>query len=466
MPALTVRGISLRPAAVLRRGGQSSPSRAAPPAGTVTRPAPAAGPAQLGPHAAPAWPARAGDASSPRAGRGSSLTAGYQRARQFALTHALATDAALALLLAGVCTPWLITTDPGPAAWLLQIGLLAPLAWRRRYPSSVFGVVCVVALVQWAVGIRLVADLALLVALSTLATYRPRRVALAAAAVLEVGAILASVAWSLAGSWLSSLVFLSGMVAAALLLGISVRARSALVATLTERAGRLERERDQQAQIAAAAERTRIAREMHDVIGHQLAVMVSLADGAAAKLASDPPRAAAAIASVADVGRQALGETRGLLGVLRADGSSDGLAPQPGLAGLGDLAAQTRATGLVATLECAGDPAGLAADIQLAVYRIAQEAITNTLRHATGAQAVAIRVTIGAASVELEVTDDGRPAFGPAPGRAAAPPPGGGGGQGLTGMRERARAYGGSVTAGPGPRGWVVRATFPTARRR
>ena len=152
---------------------------------------------------------------------------------------------------------------------------------------------------------------------------------------------------------------------------------------MTERAGRLERERDQQAQIAAAAERTRIAREMHDVIGHQLAVIVSLADGAAAKLASDPPRAAAAIASVADVGRQALGETRGLLGVLRADGSGDGLAPQPGLAGLGDLVAQTRATGLAATLDCAGDAAGLAADIQLAVYRIAQEAITNTLRHAS-----------------------------------------------------------------------------------
>ena len=438
MSAVTVRGISLRPAAVLRRDRPSAPSRPATPAGTAVLPAPA---------------------------RPRSLSSGYHRARQFALTHVLVTDAVLALLLAGVCTPWLVTTDSSPLAWLLQAGLLAPLAWRRRYPYGVFAVVCAVALVQWSVGIRLVADLALLVALSTLATYRPRRVALAAAGVLEVGAVLASVAWSLAGSWLSSLVFLSGMVAAALLLGISVRARSALVATLTERAGRLERERDQQAQIAAAAERTRIAREMHDVIGHQLAVIVSLADGAAAKLASDPPRAAAAIASVADVGRQALGETRGLLGVLRADGSGDGLAPQPGLAGLVDLVAQTRATGLAATLNCAGDAAGLAADIQLAVYRIAQEAITNTLRHASGAQAVAVRVTIGAASVELEVTDDGRPAPGAIPGRAAAPPAGPGGGRGLTGMRERARAYGGSVAAGPGPRGWEVRATLPLARR-
>jgi signal transduction histidine kinase len=276
-------------------------------------------------------------------------------------------------------------------------------------------------------------------------------------------------------------VFLSGMVAAALLLGISVAARSTVVATLTERAVRLERERDQQAQIAAAAERTRIAREMHDVIGHQLAVIVSLADGAAAKLASDPPRAAAAIASVADVGRQALGETRGLLGVLRADGTGDGLAPQPGLAGLGDLAAQTRATGLSATLDCQGDPSGLSAEIQLAVYRIAQEAITNTLRHATGARAVAIRVDIGPDTVELEVTDDGQPAAAAAPGRVPdasagpaagrAPVPAAGlapaaGGQGLAGMRERARACGGSVIAGPGPDGWAVRAILPTARPR
>jgi len=401
---------------------------------------------------------RIGPTASPPADRAWSLASGYRRARQFALTHALVTDAVLALVLAGVCTPWLITTYPGPAAWVFQVLLLVPLAWRRRYPSAVFAVVCTVALVQWIVDIRLVADLALLIALSTVATYRSRRLALAAAGALETGAILASVRWSLAGSWLSSLVFLSGMVAAALLLGISVQARSALVATLTERAGRLERERDQQAQIAAAAERTRIAREMHDVIGHQLAVIVSLADGAAAKLASDPPRAAAAIASVADVGRQALGETRGLLGVLRADGTTDGLAPQPGLAALGDLAAQTRATGLVATLDVTGDPSGLGADVQLAVYRIAQEAITNTLRHAAGASGVAIRVTIAAGRVELEVTDDGRPGSGTPPAPA--------GGQGLAGMRERARACGGSVTAGPGPRGWAVRAALPTARPR
>ena len=172
------------------------------------------------------------------AARPRSLSAGYHRARQFALTHALVTDAVLALVLGRGLHAVAGHHRPEPAvAWLLQAGLLVPLAWRRRYPSSVFAVVCAVALVQWLVGIRLVADLALLVALSTLATYRPRRVALAAAGVLEVGAVLASVAWSLAGSWLSSLVFLSGMVAAALLLGISVQ-RPQRAGRHLDRAGR------------------------------------------------------------------------------------------------------------------------------------------------------------------------------------------------------------------------------------
>jgi signal transduction histidine kinase len=444
---MTARGVSLRRGVVPRRGRGHRPLP-----GGDTRPGTAAG-ADAPARAEAA--ARAGSsASSGAAGGGGSLTAAYHRARQLALTHVLFTDALLALLAAVVCTPWLLTTRPGADAWALQAALLVPLAWRRRYPRAVFAVVCVVALAQLLAGIRLVADLSLLVALSTVATYRPRRTALAAAGILEVGAILASVRWSLTGSWLSSLIFLSGMIAAALLLGVSVRARSALVASLTERAVRLERERDQQSQIAAAAERTRIAREMHDVIGHQLAVIVSLADGAAAKLASDPARAAAAIASVSDVGRQALGETRGLLGVLRADGTGDGLAPLPGLAALGDLAAQTGATGLAATLDCAGDPATLGPDIQLAVYRIAQEAITNTLRHAVAPENVAIRVTIGPGSVELEVTDDGRPA-------SRQPDTWPGGGQGLAGMRERARACGGSVIAGPDDRGWVVRAILP-----
>jgi signal transduction histidine kinase len=379
--------------------------------------------------------------------------ASYDRVLQPAGTYALITDIVFAMLVAAVSRPWL-TGEPGPRAWLLQAGLIIPLVWRRRYPVIVFAVVCTVALAQWFLGIELVADLSLLVALSTLATFRPRQISLAAAGILEAGAVLASVRWSLTGSWLSSLVFLSGLNAAGLLLGISLRARRLLIASLTERAERLERERDQQALIAAAAERTRIAREMHDVIGHRLAVIVNLAEGAGAKLTIDPPRAASAIASVAEVGRQALGEARGLLDVLRAGSTSDGLEPQPGLARLADLVTQTRATGLTATLDCQGDLADLPADIELAAYRIAQEAITNTLKHAVTPSTVCIRVQATSAGVDVQVTDDGQP--GPTAGRP---------GHGLAGMRERARACGGSVTAGPTVTGWAVRAHLPAGAR-
>jgi signal transduction histidine kinase len=378
----------------------------------------------------------------------------YLRARQLVGTHALITDVVFTLLVAVVSTPWLRTAEPGVRPWLLQAGLLIPLVWRRRYPVTVFAVVCAVALAQWFLRIELVADLSLLVALSTVATFRPRQVSLAAAAILEAGAVMAAFRWDLAGSWQSALVFLSGLNAAALLLGISLRARRELVATLTERAERLERERDQQALISAAAERTRIAREMHDVIGHRLAVIVNLAEGAGAKLTIDPPRAASAIASVAEVGRQALGEARGLLDVLRTDGTSDGLEPQPGLARLTDLVAETRATGLTATLDCQGDLDGLPADIELAIYRIAQEAITNTLRHAVAPSKVCVRVAATGAAVRVCVTDDGRPG-----------PAGGTSGHGLAGMRERARACGGSVTAGPAATGWAVRAHLPVGGR-
>ena len=267
---------------------------------------------------------------------------------------------------------------------------------------------------------------------------------------------MASLRWGLAGSWLRSLVFLSGLVAAAVLLGANLRSRRARLAALTERAERLERERDQQSLIAAAAERTRIAREMHDVIAHSLAVIISLADGAAAKLHGDPERAAAAIRNVSDIGRQALGDTRRLLGVLRADAAPGGLAPQPGVAQVEGLLEQVRATGLGASLSIEGRQRPLPPGTELAVYRIVQEATTNSLKHAVGATRLAVALDYGTDELTISVTDDGHGLSLAAAGHAAHLV----GGHGLAGMRERAAVYDGTVVAGPSPIGWVVRATL------
>ncbi|MGH9060114.1 MAG: sensor histidine kinase, partial [Acidimicrobiales bacterium] len=335
--------------------------------------------------------------------------------------------------------------------------VILPVVWRRRYPVGVFAVLSLVALAQWFLADRLVADLSLLVALYTVASLRPRRTALAAAAVLEVGVGMATGRWSPGGSWIRSLVFLSAMVAAALFLGANVRARRAQLAMLTERAERLEHERDQQARLSAVAERTRIAREMHDVLAHSLAVMVSLADGAAAKLSSEPERAATAIAHVSDLGRQSLRDTRRLLGVLRADDAPDLTTPQPDSGQLDDLVARVRATGLDASLHVSGEPFELAPAAGLTVYRIVQEALTNSLKHAAGARAVRVRLRYHQPELDVDVVDDGISAWPPVGGR---PEPTAG--HGLAGMRERAAVYRGTVLAGPDPEGgWRVHAHLP-----
>lgn len=365
--------------------------------------------------------------------------------------HPPATDLAVALFVAAISCGWLLTVPERDdlVAWVFQVALLAPLVARRQRPVAVFVVLSAVASVQWLTGVRLVADLALLVVLYTLAAHRPRRVAMAAAGVVEVGVIMASLRWRFTGSWMQSLTFLTATAAGAVLLGTNLQARRANLALLTERAERSERERDQHARMAAASERSRIAREMHDTIAHSLAVMVALAEGALAKLVIDPHAAAAAIEDMSDLGRQALRETRQLLGVLRTEGTPGPTAPQPGLDQLNDLVAQVRATGLQATMAVSGNRFGVSPGAGLTVYRIVQEALTNSLKHATGAHSAHVRLYYREPALDVEVSDDGR---------ASAPA---GTGQGLSGMRERVSLYQGTVTAGPGPAGgWIVRASL------
>ncbi|MDQ6784824.1 MAG: histidine kinase [Actinomycetota bacterium] len=415
-------------------------------------------------------------------GAGDAGAGGALWARWTATMHAhpVLTDAALTLVLAAISTPWLLRDHrSGAVSAILQAGLLLPIIWRRRYPVAVFVTISVVAFAQFLFAERLLADISLLVALYTVSVHRPRRTALAAAAIVEVGVVLATVRWTLAGDWTRSLVFLSAMGAAAVLLGVNVRTRRAHLATLIERAERLEHERDQQARMAAVAERTRIAREMHDVLAHSLAVMVSLADGASAKLTSEPERAATAIAHVSDLGRQSLRDTRRLLGVLRADGvpSSTGLAadggsrpsngsradvsPQPDVSELDDLVERVRATGLDASLHISGDPFDVAPGAGLTVYRIVQEALTNSLKHAVQPHAVVVRLRYHAPALDIEVTDDG---LLPWPSEGASPDLPRSAGHGLAGMRERASLHQGTVAAGPGPGpdgGWRVQAWLP-----
>jgi len=401
-------------------------------------------------------------AARPLGGRGAP-GARWRRTAQLAEAHPVVADALVAALVAAISAAWLVQRPrSGAWGWELDAALILPLVARRRFPVGVLAVISLVALAQFVIGTELVADLSLLVALYTVASQRPRTFAVPGALLVEAGAVMASFRWSLAGSWSRSLVFLSGLAAAAFLLGTNVRSRRARLVALTERNQQLERDAAQQAAIAAAAERARIAREMHDVIAHSLAVMITLADGAQAKLRSDPSLATAAIANVAEIGRQALDDTRRLLGVLRSGAPSgpDGagraaegeLAPQPGVAQVEQLLRQVRGTGIAATSTVTGQARPLPATLELTVFRIVQEAATNALKHAVRGTRVDVELDYGPDVLVVKVADDGRGAGLGAPGP---------GGHGLAGMRERAALYGGTVKAGPSTKGWVVEVRLP-----
>jgi signal transduction histidine kinase len=226
------------------------------------------------------------------------------------------------------------------------------------------------------------------------------------------------------------------------LAGVFVRARRQSVA-LAGRNAELQR----QAAQAAAAERARIARELHDIVAHHLSVIVLQAAGARAS-----GQAEASLAKIEDNGRRALVETRRLLGVLRDTGEETGLAPQPGVGELDALAGTIRAVGVPVNLVIDGDPAALPAAVDVSVYRIVQEALTNVLKHA-GPACATVTISCGEEAVTVEIIDDGTGEPGdwiPV------------GGHGLAGMRERAAIFGGELSAGPRPRGgFAVRARLP-----
>lgn len=372
-------------------------------------------------------------------------------------SHPLAADAAfVAGLVLVLAVPWVLVGASGSFAW--SVVLLAPLVWRRRSPALVLVVVYGVAAAQW-VGMAsgwttlVPGDVAVPVAAHAASAYgstRLRRLALAGGL---VGAVLAAAVPG-TGQDPSAAEF----VLAAVLFGLSVltgwtlgalaRGRRRELEDLRDRARLLESERDQQARLAVAAERARIARELHDVVAHSLALMIAQADGGRYAAASRPEAATTALETIGRTGREALTEMRRLLGVLREDVPDDrpdaagegraGLTPQAGLADLATLVDSVRDGGVDVDLRQVGAPVALSPGAQLAAFRVVQESLTNVLKHAgPGVRAEVTLDWTTPGTLLLRVVDDGRGL------------PVSGGGQGLRGMAERVALYGGTVQAGP-----------------
>src|SRR5699024_749347 len=237
----------------------------------------------------------------------------------------------------------------------------------------------------------------------------------------------------------------------AVAIGMNVQGRRAQIARLVDQARQYRLERDQRELLAAASERARITREMHDVVAHSLSVMVALADGAHASLHKSPERTDTALGELSRTGRSALGDMRRILGVLRSEPTEAeaALSPQPGTPALEDLIERFRATGMEVAFARSGRPLPEDAALQMTVYRIVQEGLTNVLRHAPEAPGIEVRLEHREGHVMLSV-HNGRP--------ARPQEPRTGSGQGLIGMRQRAATYDGIAQAGEHDGGWRMRA--------
>jgi signal transduction histidine kinase len=337
--------------------------------------------------------------------------------------------------------------EPRPLAVVVQMALILPILVRRIWPAEVFAWLMLVSAAAALWNVRSIVSFALVVALYTVAALQSRRHALVAAGLLEGGVIIAVI--RLGGSyWWHPAILGSGMVAAALGLGLYTATRRAYLKELHDRAERLERDRDQQTELAATAERARISREMHDIVAHHLAVMIALSDGAAAASAGSSSRAADAMRTVSATGRQALADTRRLLS--EPEDKDGDRHPLPDLSGLDALIEAVRTAGLPVSYEVHGAPVTLSAVAQLAVYRLVQEALTNTLKHGGPEVTAVVRLSYLPGELRLDIEDDGAGADAPVPTTH---------GHGLAGMRQRVKTFGGEVQAGPrSPAGWRVSA--------
>ena len=362
---------------------------------------------------------------------------------------------ALVVLLAVVAEikVWIVP-GAGPKVVFIIASLLwtLPLLLRRRFPFAApvftFAVQAAASAADPALGVETTALVALLLSFWVVGAENERGQAIAGAAIgfasiavvaeLDVRVGLENSVW---GVILGSVVCL---------IAYALQQRAKRAAELEERASRLERELEERAHAEVLAERTRIARDLHDLVAHSVSLMTVQAGAARLLLPADPARARESLRSVEETGREALADLRRLFGIVRSEEGDSALTPQPGLARLDALVEQSRTAGLPVEVAIEGKRRMLPPGVDLTAYRIVQEALTNALKHAGPARAQ-VTIRYGREVLDLEITDDGRRTRN-----------GEGTGHGLVGMRERVALYGGEFEAGPRRRdGYAVHARLP-----
>ncbi|HEX7611268.1 MAG TPA: sensor histidine kinase [Candidatus Limnocylindrales bacterium] len=355
-------------------------------------------------------------------------------------------DVILAVVLAAVTMHTAIQDGVNLNAVSLAVMALQtlPVAVRRRNPVRILAVTGAATTLYYVLGYPdSTGFLGVLIAFYTVAANEPRRRAMVAAAITTIGilvSLLGYAAFSSLQSWATSLGSTFFLFGVAWLVGDNLRVRRAYTRELEDRARDLMSEREDRASMAVIEERARIARELHDVVAHYVSVMVVQAAGARRIADKDPAAARGALEAVESAGRTALAEMRRMLEVLRAD--DPGVGPQPGLDELDRLIKQVRSVGLPVELKIEGSACCLPAGMDLAAYRIVQEALTNTVKHGGKADAlVTVRYTTD--TLEIEVVDDGRGAAAPLLSMGVP------GGHGLIGMKERVALFGGQLSVGP-----------------
>ncbi len=336
------------------------------------------------------------------------------------------------------------------ASWggVVGLAMLGPLIWRRSHPELVFFAVSAVAVLQWLAAVELQpGNIGLIVALYAISVYGDIRFSRIALGVGGLGVLMATSRYWSNSDWrqqVTMMVALGALVFGVWAFGERRRTRGLYVAQLEERAVQAERTRDRESKLAVSAERTRIAREIHDVVAHGLSIMIVQADGGLYAADQSPEAAKKALATIGDTGRASLTEMRKMLGLLKADEQSvldpNQPRPQPGVSSLPELIENVRDAGLSVDYQVTGTPRDLPALLGLTAYRIVQEGLTNTLKHAGPGAHTSVTLDFGREMLTVVVTDDGRGG-----GVAPSTEPG----HGLVGMHQRASVSGGTVNAGP-----------------